>query len=182
MIYLTADLHFYHENIIKLEGRPFDSVEEMNEILIKRWNSYIKKNDEMYILGDLTLGSKKDNLELFKQLKGKKYLIVGNHDRVTPQWYEHFEWIKDYHILRCNKQKYILFHYPIYSWKGKDKGYRHLHGHTHDGSHPDFDHPLKYNVGLGVNNYFPIALEDVEERIQERLYNETIKIENQPCQ
>ena len=55
MIYFTADLHFYHENVISHASRPFSSVEEMNEALIRNWNKIVKPTDEIYILGDFTM-------------------------------------------------------------------------------------------------------------------------------
>lgn len=45
MIYYTADLHLGHANIMKLSGRPFESVEEMNEALVNNWNAVVSKND-----------------------------------------------------------------------------------------------------------------------------------------
>ena len=55
MIWMTSDLHFNHENILKYEpvSRPFATVEEMNEVLIQNWNSKIKPEDIVYVLGDL---------------------------------------------------------------------------------------------------------------------------------
>ena len=38
MLYFTADLHFYHENIIRHANRPYYNIEKMNDDLIKRWN------------------------------------------------------------------------------------------------------------------------------------------------
>lgn len=55
MIYFTADLHFYHEKIIKHTKRPYHTVDAMNKSLIKRWNDKISYDDEVYILGDFTL-------------------------------------------------------------------------------------------------------------------------------
>ena len=51
MIYFTADLHFYHEKIIKHTKRSYHTVDEMNKSLIKRWNDKISYDDEVYILG-----------------------------------------------------------------------------------------------------------------------------------
>ena len=53
MYYYIADTHFGHENILKLCGRPFASLQEMNETLISAWNERVTGNDTVFILGDL---------------------------------------------------------------------------------------------------------------------------------
>ena len=55
MIYFTSDLHFWHKNAIIYTNRPFETVEEMNEKLIEYWNKTVHANDEVYILGDVTM-------------------------------------------------------------------------------------------------------------------------------
>ena len=39
MNYYISDLHLFHENSIKFDERPFDSLDEMHETIKKRWNS-----------------------------------------------------------------------------------------------------------------------------------------------
>lgn len=79
MIYFTADTHFGHENVIRFCNRPFSSADEMDEMLIQNWNSRVKDNDTVYILGDMFFRSA--NAEsILQRLKGKKRLIIGNHD------------------------------------------------------------------------------------------------------
>ena len=84
MIYYTSDLHFGHKNIIKYENRPFESIEDMTEGLIERWNNKVTNNDVVYILGDFALKNSYMNkakiLECFKRLNGYKYLVPGNHE------------------------------------------------------------------------------------------------------
>ena len=53
MVYFTSDLHLGHRNIISLQYRPFESVEEMDRALIDNFNSVVKKNDTVFILGDI---------------------------------------------------------------------------------------------------------------------------------
>ena len=79
MIYFTADTHFGHYNVIRFCDRPFASAEEMDEAMIQNWNDRVTGNDTVYILGDMFFRS--TNAEgILKRLKGKKRLIVGNHD------------------------------------------------------------------------------------------------------
>ena len=47
-IFFTSDHHFGHKNVIKYSERPFQSVEEMDEMLIQRWNEKIGIEDEVY--------------------------------------------------------------------------------------------------------------------------------------
>lgn len=75
MIYFTADLHFYHDNIIKHTNRPFRDYTEMNETLVKNWNRLVKPQDEIYILGDVTMKGPAFATEMLSRLTGRKYLI-----------------------------------------------------------------------------------------------------------
>lgn len=53
MKYYIGDMHFRHKNILKLDGRPWNSMEEMESELIRRWNSVVKhRKDIVYCLGD----------------------------------------------------------------------------------------------------------------------------------
>ena len=55
LIYFTSDLHFYHDNIIHHCQRPFWSSDDMNDSLIENWNDTVSPDDEVYILGDVTM-------------------------------------------------------------------------------------------------------------------------------
>lgn len=81
MIFFTSDLHLGHENCIRLCNRPFSSIEEMDETLIENWNHKVTGKDTVYILGDLIYRSQKPPEEYLRRLRGKKHLILGNHDR-----------------------------------------------------------------------------------------------------
>ncbi len=82
MRYYISDLHFYHANMnTQMDQRGFASFEEMNEYMIEQWNQKVRKNDEVVILGNFSIAKGEKTNELLQRLKGKKYLIVGNHDR-----------------------------------------------------------------------------------------------------
>lgn len=169
MIYFTSDTHFYHSNIIHLSGRPFKDVETMNKRLIQNWNSYVTERDEIYILGDfLHKGTALQANELLNKLKGKKYLIRGNHDKFVDDEsfnQQAFQWIKDYYVLNYEKRKLVLFHYPILEWPGFFGDAIHLYGHVHNSSKDpaqkarlDILGDRAFNVGVDVNNYYPVSI------------------------
>lgn len=168
MIYFTSDTHFNHQNILKLCNRPFKTIEEHDKALIKNWNHVVKPKDEVYILGDLimTRSGEKAN-SLLKQLNGKKYLIVGNHDTYLkdPKFDTSlFVWIKYYYELRYNHKSIILFHYPILEWDDFYGGSIHLYGHVHNTAEDYFKKTLSkraVNVGVDLTNYTPISIDEV---------------------
>ena len=90
MIYFTADTHFGHYNVIRFCDRPFASAEEMDEAMIQNWNGRVTGNDTVYILGDMFFRSTNAE-EILKRLKGKKRLIVGNHD---GSWMTKFDYAR----------------------------------------------------------------------------------------
>lgn len=166
-IFFTADNHFFHKNMINYEDRPFKSNEEMTEVMIEKWNNKVGKYDSIYILGDFAFGKSYEVKTLLDKLNGHKFLIKGNHDYYIKDKLieKEFIWVKDYYMLKHNNMKFILFHYPIYVWDCKHHGSIHLYGHVH--SNKDNYHPLlielgkAYNVGVDVNNYEPVSLEEV---------------------
>ena len=143
MRYYIADLHFFHGALNdKMDRRGFASVEEMNEYMIEKWNKKVRKNDDVVIIGDLSWGNVQETNALLQRLKGKLYLVCGNHDRfvnnkeMNP---DRLKWIKHYAELSDNRRKVVLCHYPIMCYngqyrvdeKGEPKTYM-LYGHVHD--------------------------------------------------
>ena len=175
-----ADTHFSHGNILKYEGRPWKTVEEMDEGLIERWNEKVKPGDLVYILGDFTLRCRRAQIEpILKRLNGQKVLLRGNHEvgyASGKSFKKNQEWLKDYFTEICDYKetydegrKVVLMHYPIMSWNGQDavrgqtKAY-HLYGHVHSNPKLQHPHPDAFNVGVDVNNYYPVTLTELLER------------------
>ena len=166
MIYFTSDLHLGHNNIIKYTNRPFKDYEEMDNVLIDNWNNTIKDNDEVYILGDLSMNSPEVVDRYLLRMKGRKYLIRGNHDYFVDKYTsDQLIWIKDYYELKHNKEYIVLCHYPFSEWNRSYHGSIHLHGHQHN--HSDYnlnqkkDNKNRYDVGVDANNFRPISLDKI---------------------
>lgn len=172
MIYFTADLHFCHKNIIMMCERPFASLDEMHTALIKNWNAVVGRNDEVYLLGDFIYrGKGKQANEILSQLRGKKYLIRGNHEKylADPEFDASlYEWVKDYYVLNYKDSRFVLFHYPILEWEHFHRKSVHLFGHIHapSGAGKKFWHPKEraFNVGVDNNDYFPVSAEEIYTR------------------
>lgn len=117
MRYYISDCHFWHKTVLdKMDKRGFETVEEMNDYMIRQWNSKVRKNDDVVILGDFSWGNAQQTMDILHQLKGRKYLIRGNHDLyLKDKDFDQslFVWIKDYEELRDNRRKVVLSHYPI---------------------------------------------------------------------
>lgn len=133
MIFFTADLHFNHKNIIQYSNRPYSSVQQMEEEIIKNWNKTVSHNDTVYVLGDFCFGWNSNKIkEVLSKLNGIKHLIVGNHDKVNPHKLSN-EWasIDNYKEINIDNRYLILSHYPIAEWNGCWYGSIHLYGHCH---------------------------------------------------
>ena len=173
MIYFTADNHFYHGNIIQSCDRPFKNKDEMNKVMIERWNSCVTQDDDVYILGDfLYRGTGREANIILSKLKGRKYLIKGNHDNYlsdTAFNFGAFEWIKEYHVLKYEGRLFVLFHFPMLTWHQSHRNSIHLYGHVHNSAskYPDFAEKVKIlgrkaiNVGVDVHDFYPVSIKRI---------------------
>lgn len=168
MVFFTADLHFYHDKIIRHTQRPFQNVEEMNQTLIRKWNNKISYDDEVYILGDLTMKGADIASACLSPLRGRKHLIRGNHDHFvdSPEFEcSLFESVQDYKEITYLNTRFILFHYPVLEWNGYGKGAIMLHGHQHN--HKDYNLKnrkmgiQRYDVGVDANGMEPVSAEEI---------------------
>lgn len=129
MNYYISDLHFGHGNAVKYDKRPFADEMEMGEELVRRWNSVVKQSDTVYILGDLGWSWAYDIY--MPRLNGKKFLIKGNHDRVSSKQLHHFHGMADYLEVKDSGERVILSHFPILFWNAQHYDSVHLYGHVH---------------------------------------------------
>ena len=166
-VFFTADTHFGHTNVIKFCARAFASAEEMNETLIENWNAKVKGCDTVFVLGDMFYRCE-NVAEILRRLKGKKHLILGNHDR---SWMDQVD-LEDYFVgvdrildLSDGERGYTLCHYPMLQWPHQKRTYM-IHGHIHNDVTLDFWPLLRVrervlNAGVDVNGYAPVAFDEL---------------------
>ena len=178
-IYLIADTHFNHNNIIKYCNRPFKDIEEMNKIIINNWNSIVDKDDIVYHLGDFLLG---DNISDFvSKLNGKIYLVRGNHDGKSIDFYNKIGLEVVPTQTKLEEFKIILSHRPLADNQIPD-GYINIHGHIHnaklDGS---FDSSKHKCVSVEVVDYRPIEIGNLLDDDVKLVNNRINILENIPA-
>ncbi len=180
-VLFTSDLHFGHENVIRFDGRPFSTVEEMDNELIRRWNEKVAPGDLVYVLGDFIWKSRNDDAaELIRSLHGQIILIKGNHDRFlhNAKAKDALAGIKDYDDICVTledgtQKRCILSHYFIPMYNGHRYGAIHLHGHSHNTEEAQLELDIAaemkakglsneiFNVGCMYWNYEPVTLDEI---------------------
>ena len=118
--FYIADWHYDHTNIIAYDNRPFRTVVQMNEELIKRWNNAVSAEDTVYVLGDMFWCKAGEAVQILPKLNGQKFLIRGNHDRCNDSCFlKQFVRVTEYLEIKDNDRNIVLCHYPIPCFKAK---------------------------------------------------------------
>lgn len=176
-IWLTSDTHFGHARIIELCERPYATVSEMDEQLIAAHNTLVHPDDLVLHLGDLCLGPFQQSLDRTAQLNGRRFLVPGNHDRVSGVFdkgknidryrgmYEDAGWtvLPENIEIELDGIRFAVSHYPYQgdhtdtdryaSARPVDTGLVLLHGHIHGLRRTE---GRMLNVGVDVNGYRPV--------------------------
>ena len=182
-IWMTSDLHFNHNREFIWKARGFTSVQEMNEEIIKRHNALVRPDDDVYILGDSSLGGGDEqilaaNKALIEQLNGKLHIIRGNHDTdrrvamyascknvVGPVLYADMIHYKGYH--------FYLNHFPTLTGNLEKESLKqctcNLFGHTHQTTNFHMDMPYLYHVGVDSHDCKPVLLDDIIKEMEEKV-------------
>lgn len=153
-IFIISDTHFGHENILRFRDsasneliRNFSDVHDMNEHMVERWNKTINDDDIVYHLGDVYFGK---GHEVLGRLKGRKRLILGNHDNAKDQnLQKYFQKISMWRMFP--EYNCLLTHVPIHE-SGLYKVQYNLHGHIHQNASPTERH---INCSVEVQDYMP---------------------------
>ena len=165
--FVTADHHFYHENIIKYTGRPFTGLDDMHENLVKCWNEVVGPGDMVWHLGDFCMsGHLEEMRQILERLNGEKNLILGNHDTYRKAEYLSAGFKEVYaHPIIIHKVL-ILSHEPLAM--SADMPYCNLHGHTHD---RDFMEQAgkHWNVSVEKTGFCPVNLGKISNGVLKKM-------------
>lgn len=162
-IWFISDTHFGHKNILKYTDRAAETVEQMDQLMIKGWNDVVGSDDLVYHLGDFGFCGVTRADDILAQLKGRKRLVYGNHDRgflKKEKFTRHWEWIRPYHSFRHEGTRVNLFHFPIAAWDEQGKGAIHLHGHSH-GSYKAEGRILDVGIDGPLHQWSPVNLSTI---------------------
>jgi calcineurin-like phosphoesterase family protein len=170
--FFTSDTHFDDEFAIPYFTRPFQSMDEMNAVLVERWNQVVTADDIVYHLGDFTTGDLSHFTKWANQLNGSIRILPGNMDRL---WLPNFVPNEKVQVMPPlvslafenagrvgQSQLIVLCHYSLQVWERSNHGSWHLFGHTHGklkGIGRSFD------VGVDCTDFVPLSLDQVAENL-----------------
>ncbi|MGQ9611148.1 MAG: metallophosphoesterase family protein [bacterium] len=185
-IYLTADYHLDHANIILYTNRPFilkgditkgnkwvsDKIkerrkEEMNSTIVKNHNSIVNKDDIVFHLGDFCFKGVRNASSWESKLNGHIIQFRGNHDKNISDI--------QYAIIMCEGSKIFATHIPPLSVLNNSKEDRLIKmcdfivcGHVHNSwKHIKIREKICVNVGIDVWDYKPVPIHSILKYVDE---------------
>lgn len=180
-IFIISDLHLGHDKPFIYGARGFENVEDMNETIIRKWNEIVDEEDDVYVLGDLVMGSDV-NLQMLRRLKGQLHIVRGNHDTDTRwgfyQKLSNVVEVDNYIYFSYDDYKFCLSHYPTITTRadaGKPlkKSLVNLCGHTHTKDpFEDWGIGMIYHCEVDVHDCAPVRLDkiiaDLKQKMRDR--------------
>ena len=158
-LFFIGDTHFGHKGIIKFSKtkglRPFKTIEEHDEELVKRWNSVVSPKDDVWHLGDAVFGAR--NIPIIGRLNGTKRLVMGNHDI-----YDSHDYLKYFKRIvgAWQMDGMILTHIPV-AEEQLERYFMNIHGHLHQ---KVLDNWRYVNVSCEQTGLTPVPYDEIINR------------------
>ena len=159
-IWFITDTHFGHANFLTFlddQGkniRKFDSVQDMDDCMITRWNERIKPEDRVYHLGDVG-SDPQTNARILPMLNGSKRLLLGNHDTIKGDLENYFKKITMWRIFK--EYDFVCSHLPLRDDSMWNITFN-VHGHIHQHQEPSLRH---MNICVEKTDYKPLHLDEI---------------------
>lgn len=154
--YFTSDWHLNETRIGDFNPffRPFKSVQEQNDTIIRNLNDIVQPNDELYHLGDVAVDE--EGVRLLELVKCQnRILIIGNYDEDKLNLLaKYFGDIKEEMDLRVGNIDCYLNHYPVNGIPDKFNITGHIHGLWKV-------KPNMVNVGTDAWHFRPVSEKDI---------------------
>lgn len=156
--FFLSDEHYGHSNIIKYCDRPFSSVEDMDNQIIKNCNSVVGPDDFFIHGGDFTLSRNSD--KYIRRLNGHHIFLRGSHD----YWMDNKKDICFSQIWENNINGIyvVVCHYNMRTWPRSFHGSIQLFGHSHGKLTPREN---QFDISVEANNYFPVDMETIKKKL-----------------
>ena len=161
-VFFTSDTHFGDMRVLRIDKRPFKSIDTHDAALIDNWNRVVAPGDTVWHLGDFALGPSEERVaEILATLHGEKHLISGNND--GPGTLRATAWtsVAAYAEIEVDGTDLILCHYAFRTWNAMGRGTLNLHGHSHGLLKTA---PRQYDVGVDVWEFTPVTLGEIRTR------------------
>ena len=155
----TADQHMGHRNVLKYCNRPFDSIEENDEIIIENHNKKVKENDIVVHGGDYTLANRPRALDYVIKLNGTNIFLRGSHDywldKNAPYMFER----------KIGGEFIVVCHYAMRVWHRSHWNSWQLYGHSHGNLAPE---GKQWDIGVDNNNFYPVSFDEIVDIMKSR--------------
>lgn len=160
--WFTSDTHFQHASVIRHSQRPFSSVTEMDDTMVKRWNEVVGRHDQVWHLGDFSWHGSRGALRILDRLQGGVHLVWGNHDDNQTRKLSRWLSSQPYAEIKLDGVRLVLFHYAMKVWNRAHHGAIHLYGHSHRSLPGDSQ---SCDVGVDCWDFRPVSLGQIKERL-----------------
>jgi len=159
--WFTSDWHLGHRSIIDHCYRPFKSISEMDDLILRNYFEVVQNDDTVYMLGDFAWAAFYYH-SILPSLPGKIYFIPGNHDeKMCNVIKRHVHLLTRLEHYKIDGYRVVLSHYPLESWNWMRYNSYHFHGHCHGNEHRGElrRKPRRYDVGVDVWGFKPVSFE-----------------------
>jgi len=154
--WIITDLHLCHSMLISEKYRPENYEYQIFDNIEKKLSS----GDVLINIGDVSIYQNSDAHEMYNTFlmykNVKSWLIRGNHDRKSYQWYlEHgWDFVADSITINRYGLKILLSHIPEKNFSQFDVN---IHGHFHDSDHRTYEPEISSRVS--IDHYYLVSLE-----------------------
>lgn len=145
--WFIADTHFGDKSVLTpgKNPRPFGSLNEMADEIVKNWTDVVQPDDTVWVLGDIGR-----DVEVFRDLPGIKHMVGGNCD---PSAHTLPEGLFTSYTGCKYLKGLILTHVPVHPSQVNDYN-ANVHGHLHSKT---IAHDRYLNVGVDQTQWRPIS-------------------------